>query len=238
MGNQELTPQPAPPQETNFLAVIARAAADPKVDVEKMQALLSMQLQISAKQAETEFNAALARMQPKLPKVAKRGAIIVNNQLRSKYARFEDVDDAVRPCLAEEGFSVVYGIGESATGVTVTAELRHVGGYVKRESLTLPIDNGGAKSAVQSHGSTIAYARRYLLVLLTNVLITDEDNDGQDKEPITQDQVNKILDLLQATNSSEKKLVQWAGVERLEDIPKSSYAKVVAGLEAKLGGKK
>src|SRR5437867_6950109 len=66
---------------------LAIAVADPRTDVEKMKALLDVQERLLKKQAEDAFNAAMSKLQPKLPQIDKNGAIVVRGQIRSRYAR-------------------------------------------------------------------------------------------------------------------------------------------------------
>src|SRR5882672_4680927 len=60
-------PVPAGPEPTNFLGVIVRAAADPRTDPTKMQALLNMQTQIEDREAQKAFTAAFIALQEELP---------------------------------------------------------------------------------------------------------------------------------------------------------------------------
>ena len=102
---------PATLAASTILSVIAKAAADPNVDVAKMQQLLDMQERLMARQAEAEFNEAMARLQPRLPRIQKKGDVKypVNKNAPDGpqkhafwFARIEDIDDAIRPLLNEE----------------------------------------------------------------------------------------------------------------------------------------
>jgi hypothetical protein len=238
LRGEQRSVQPSVQNDQNILAVIARAAADPSVDVNKMQSLLEMQRTIMKDMAEREFNAAMSRLQTKLPQVQKRGAVMVSGAVRSRYALLEDVDRAIRTPMAEEGFALNFGLSPGQGAITVVVELRHSAGHMKSESLSIPIDSSGSKNPVQAIGSTIAYARRYLTCLILNIVITDEDSDGQTAEPITSDQLNKILDLIEASGAKESALLKWLGVDRLEHIRQQDFPRVIAGLEQKLAGKK
>ena len=57
------------------LDVIARAAADPAVNVEKLERLLAIQQTIMADQRRTAFMGALAELQAVLPQLGKAGRI-------------------------------------------------------------------------------------------------------------------------------------------------------------------
>ena len=62
-------------ESTALLSVIERAARDPSVDLDRMERLLQMHRQLLQDRAKVAFSAALARLQPKLPIIAERGAI-------------------------------------------------------------------------------------------------------------------------------------------------------------------
>ena len=53
------------------LTVIARAASDPTVDVEKMRSLLDLQERIMDRQAETAFNASMQAAQSELKQIVR-----------------------------------------------------------------------------------------------------------------------------------------------------------------------
>jgi len=62
------------------------------------------------------------------------------------------------------------------------AIVTHAAGHNKRHHIDLPPDDSGAKgnvnkTGVQAAGSTNAYARRYLSLMIFNVS-TEDDNDG------------------------------------------------------------
>src|SRR4051812_41928358 len=102
--NREIQKQSA--DGTAFLELISRAASDPTVDVAKMKELLSMRVEIMAREAEMAFSQAMARLQPRLPRITKHGRICVNGVVRNTYARIEDIDAVIRPLYSEEGFSI------------------------------------------------------------------------------------------------------------------------------------
>ena len=88
-----------------LLEVIARAARDPSVDIDKMERLIAMQERVQARDAEVAFNAALAQLQPELPVIDERGGIRDRSgNIQSTYALWEDVNEDIRPYLAKYGF--------------------------------------------------------------------------------------------------------------------------------------
>lgn len=187
---------PPPAEVTSIsgglLEVIARAARDPSVDIDKMERLLEMQERVIAREAKTAYAAALAELQPLLPVISERGKILNRqSEVQSTYAFWEDVNEAIRPMLAEHGFSLSFRTGRDGDQVTVTGVLSHRDGHSEETTLTLPADGSGSKNAVQAVGSSISYAKRYTAFSLLNITTKGEDDDGEsatkylpNKEPI------------------------------------------------------
>lgn len=163
-----------------LLAVIARAARDPAVDIDKMERLLLMQERVQTRDAEIAFNEAFSEMQPKLPIITKSGQIIHKGVVISEFAEWENINEAITPVLAEHGFSLSFKPAEAKQHeIAVTAILRHRSGHKDEATLPLPIDSSGAKNAVQGVGSTLSYAKRYSATLLLNITTKGDDDDGE-----------------------------------------------------------
>lgn len=225
----------APPAES-LLAVIAHAVANPLVDVAKMERLLAMHQEITAEQRKVAFAAGMARLQAKLPQINKDGRIVVKGVERSRYARIEDIDVAIRPLLAEEGFAFSFDT-DSKDGklFTITCKLSHREGHSETKSIVLPMDASDYRSNVQSIGSTVSYGKRQLIKMHLNLIEKDEDDDGNGGAAvITEEQVRDLRTLLQDTKSNEKKFLELiAGVERLEDILAKDFKRCINAIEQK-----
>ncbi len=223
-------------QPQSILAVIARAAADPHIDVSKMQALLDMQERYEKRQAEIEFSAAMARLMPRLPRIEKNGTIPDNEgRIRSRFARYEDIDRVTRPLLAEEGFAISFRTEEPAPGmIRVIGTLAHRMGHSRESSVTVPIAAPPKATGTQAVGSSVSYGKRYVVVNMLNIVTVGEDNDGQgDSAPIGADQVLTIETLLQDTKTDRKRFLNWAQVTRIEDILEKNYQTAINALMAK-----
>lgn len=169
---------------TSLMAVISRAASDPNTDVDKLERLMGLYERITDRSAKEAYAAALADMQPELPVIDEKGAIKNNQQaVQSTYARWEDINDAIRPVLHKHGFALSFRPGRDPQGlVTVTGVLSHRLGHSEEATFTLPIDSSGAKNSVQAIGSSMSYGQRYTakaLLNLTSRLKEDRDDDGQ-----------------------------------------------------------
>lgn len=174
-------PAPALPEQTALLAVIARAASDPAVDLEKMERLLSLQERVMAKNAETDFNAAMRAAQAEMRPVA---ADADNKQTRSRYATYAALDRALRPVYTRHGFSISFDTGDSpADSILLLAYVSHSGGHTRTYRALMPADGKGAKGGdvmTRTHavGSGMSYGMRYLLKMIFNVAVGEDDDDG------------------------------------------------------------
>ena len=162
-----------------IISVIERAATNPDVDIDKMERLLAMHERITERDARSAFSTAMAEMQGELPTISEKGEITVNGAVRSKYARFEDINEAVRPILKRHGFAVSFRTKTDDQHISVTGILSHRQGHSEETTMQLPADMSGAKNTVQQVGSSVSYGKRYVLQALLNITTSGEDDDGR-----------------------------------------------------------
>jgi len=166
-------------ERSAVLQVIERAAANPQVDIEKMERLLAMHERILARDAKAQYIAALAELQPNLPIIRERGGIKNNSgAIQSTYALWEDINEAIRPILSEHGFALSFRCGQEGESIKVTGVLSHRAGHSEETTIILPVDKSGSKNAVQAVGSSTSYGKRYTAIALLNLTSTGEDDDG------------------------------------------------------------
>jgi hypothetical protein len=208
----------------SLLEVISKAARDPAVDIDKMERLLEMQERVEARQAEVAFAEAFAQMQPDLPAISMNGEIVHKGVVISQFSDWPNINKVVTPILAQHGFSLSFKPAKaSVAGQTaVTAILRHRLGYKDEATLDLPTDGSGAKNAVQAVGSSLTYAKRYAGVLILNLTIEGEDDDGSAAAPKIQHAAPRDLPFPQgpAKNKTELKALGrdlWRDVESIGD---------------------
>lgn len=203
-----------------LLEVIARAARDPSVDIDKMERLIAMQERVQTRQAIIAFNSALADMQPHLPVIGERGGIKDRaGNVQSTYALWEDINEGIRPFLAEYGFALRFAVQRAEDQISVTGILSHREGHSEQTTLTLPTDTSGSKNAVQAVGSSTQYGKRYTASALLNLTSTGEDDDGQrggQEHPVSVKQWEDLRKLIIATQSDEGKFLDYlVGANRL-----------------------
>jgi hypothetical protein len=174
----------APVNSTALMSFIERAAINPDFDVQKFGELLRMQREMEHDQARRAFNQAMADAQAVMPPVVRSAT---NTHLRNKYAKLEDMDREMRPIYTDHGFSVRFGSAPAPFEgyIRITCTVAHASGYFEENYLDAPItavgSQGGktATTSVQAVGSAVTYLRRYLLGMVFNIVLADEDDDGE-----------------------------------------------------------
>lgn len=220
----------------NFLAVIIRAASDPLTDVGKVRELLAMKKQLEDERKAQEFALALHTAQGLMPKIVKDGE---NPTTHSKFAKLESISTKIDPIAREHGFTHSYGTADSpiADHYRIVCDLTHTNGHSRRYFVDLPADGGGMKgtqnkSGVQAVGSTIAYGRRYIKVLIWDLVIVGEDKNGNRAKNAAPDKVvgkinaKQAASLTTALDVAEVDKVEFCKVYKIDspaDLPADLY---------------
>lgn len=221
----------------NMLQVIGELARDSTVNVEKFKELLAIKREEEALAAEREFNVALAEAQAEMPRVTRDA-----KSDKHKYVRLETVTKALDPLIAKHNFSLSFGMSDSPIDqhYRITAMLSHKDGHKREYFIDLPADTKGAKGGdnktqVQGIGSTISYGRRYLTLMIFNVAVTNEDDDGQGgkSEKITADQAAELIQMCAEREISKEQFCKVGKIEEVEDLLASKYETAKNWIEQK-----
>lgn len=228
MDNQVATVEDKP---ATLLQAIVAMASNPAVDVQKLDAILKMQERLEGRQAQVEFNGALARLAAKMPRVKKNGRVELGQGKGSyPFATWEDIDRIIRPLMAEEGFTLAFDSqprqGDGG-GLIVTGTLLHRDGHAKSASLPLSLDTGPGRNNVQAMGSTLSYGKRYCAEMLLNIVREGQDDDGArgGAEPITDEECAELSRGLSETSSNLTAFLQFMGVAMIPEIQKRDLAR-------------
>lgn len=240
--NQLATTEPNLPAEPidlsgGLLGVIARAARDPNVDIDKMERLLQMQERVQDRIAKAAYFDALAVLQPDLPVITERGGIKDRNgNIQSTYALWEDVNEAIRPLLAEHGFSLSFRVRRTDNEIIVTGVLAHRDGHSAETELSLPTDTSGSKNAVQAVGSSTSYGKRYTAFALLNITTQGEDDDGRkggDGAAVDDTQLVLLQGLASAVGADLQRFCKVFKVNSLKEVPASRFEEAKDALSSK-----
>lgn len=232
---------PALSDAAQVMGMIARLsqASPEKLNLESMDKLFAMRDKELTRIANQEFAEAFASMLPELPIIDEKGGIRDRaGNVQSTYAKWADVNEAIKPVLSRHGFSLSFrSPQQSASSVTVTGLLRHRGGATDETTLTLPMEVSGSKNPVQAVGSTLSYAKRYtagMLLNLTSRHSTEDDTDGVvETGPISNDQLIQLLDLMKTTATTSKFFCNFYAIDNEDQLPAGKFADAMGKLNAK-----
>jgi hypothetical protein len=170
--------------QSGLLSFIERASKDDTFDVAKFGELLRLQRDTEHDVARRAFNRAMAQAQAEMLPVARSAQ---NKHLGNRYAKLEDIDREMRPIYTRHGFSVRFGSAEPPQPgwMRVTCTVAHEAGYFEENYLDSPVTVAGSQGGrmavtpVQAVGSTVTYLRRYLEGMIFNIVLADDDDDGE-----------------------------------------------------------
>ena len=218
-------------ESSAIMSVIERVAMSPDADIEKLERMLDMQERVLDRNAKQAFTADLASMQVKMPRVVEHGT----GHNNAKFAKLEDINDAIRPVLQEFGFAVTFRIKHEGALIHVCTVLSHKQGHSEETTIVLPADTSGSKSAVQAIGSTISYGKRYGVCALLNIS-TGDDVDGNTaggSEAIDSEQLKQLLDAMKAAKVEQKDFCKSARIGLPHELLASRFEGAMNNLKAK-----
>lgn len=223
----------------SIMQVISRAASDPQTDVDKLERMMDLYERMEGKKAESAFNAALVAAQTEMRPVS---ADATNPQTRSDYATYARLDKALRPIYTKHGFSLSFDTGDGAPDgyVRVICHVSHSGGHSRTHHADMPADGLGAKgnavmTKTHATGSAMSYGMRYLLKMIFNVAIGEDDDDGNGAgvPRINEEQAAEIRRQIKELGADEKTFCKYMLAHNVEDIRADAYDDALKALEKK-----
>lgn len=236
-------------EQSQMVSMIERMAMSPEVDVEKLERLMAMQEKMLDREASQEYTRAMVRVQSEIQGVTRDKA---NPQTHSRFVSLEAMKKAVVPVYAREGFALSYGEADcpKENHVRVTCKVMHSGGHSENFFYDCPIDDKGIQGAVNktpTHGkaSAVTYGERYILKLIFNITIQDEDDDGNAAshmvEYITEEMSNILDAKLEENEIDREKFNSWLKrdlkVDSLDRVSMQAYKTVDARINSAIRAK-
>ncbi len=227
--------------EPTMLDIIREASIDPRVDVDKLAALMGLQERVEARDAERQFNADFCSAKLEMPRIAKRGKKDMGGKGIIPYATYEDLDAAIKPIEAKYGFTRSFVTVPGQPHAVMTLKLRHRGGHCENSSCIVAPDKGPGRNDIQEVGSGRSYAKRYLTKDIWDVITIGEDDDGNKAGAISQDQadtINSLISEIGMTAAGRDAFFKLADVQSIEEIPQRRYRDIMQALQSKRAAKK
>lgn len=221
-----------------LITMIERAARDPSIDIDKMERLVAMQERAQARAAEQSFNEAMSKAQAEMRRVSADSS---NPQTRSRYASYAALDKSMRPIYTKNGFALSFGTEEGAPAdyVRVTCHVTN-SGFTRKYQIDMPADGKGAKGGdvmTKTHavGSAATYGQRYLLKMIFNVAIGDDDdgNRAGNGELINDEQLSQIQSLIVEKAADIGRFCNHFKINNVSELPLSRFAEASNLLRAK-----
>lgn len=238
------------PPEPKTLVDRLRQISDGK-DVAIAKEILTMIREEESLQARRAFNGAMLECQSQIPPITRDS---FNKHTKSKWAKLEKISRIADPIIRKNGFTLSYGMATSPLPdhYRVVCDVSHVGGDTRRYDADVGMDSKGPKgegnkSLAQGSGSSVTYARRYLKVMVFDIVIDGEDNDGNgsrvDKviesgamqmktdvpangeqvDVCSEDQLMKVRDAIAGCGVSDKTFCKHFQIEKVSQLPAASF---------------
>lgn len=213
------------------------------VDPATVREMLSFGKELERDAAEKAFDQAMAAAQGEITVIATN---MVNPQTRSRYVDYAKLDRALRPIYHRHGFALSFNDGEIARPEWVRIEcyVSHVSGHTRIYHKDMPADGKGAKGndvMTKTHavGAAQSYAMRYLLRMIFNVAVGEEDRDGNPPsaggEPITEAQRDELLALIEEVGGSAEIFCRYYKVQAVPELPANMFDRAKSALLKKKG---
>lgn len=225
---------PATGDAKSILAVAVEKGIDPA----SIQKLVELVWKQEERTAAREFADALRAFQERCPAIVKKKRADISTRgggaYSYRYAPLDQIAATVDPLLHELGLAYSWDSRTDGEQMTVTCTLRHLSGHRETASFTCPTTsrNPGMSDA-QKSASAMTFARRQTLTAILGITTADEDVDGGDDTPITEEQAAQIRDLISAYDVNEAKFLVYMKAERVEDIRAEDFGLAVNALKAK-----
>lgn len=223
-----------------LIDLIEKVVTNPEVSVEKIKALMDMQLLLEDRQAEKAFDAAMIEAQDDVQALAWDK---VNREKDSRNVSYPKIDKMLRPVRKKHGFTMSWDTepGPTVDIAILCCDVSHKGGHRRRYRTPMPIDGqgpkgGGVMTKPQAVNSGTSYGMRNLAKMIWNIpmLVDKEDTDGNAPyETITEQQAADLRALAEETKSDIKKFCEYYKIDQLENLPKSSFKSAVTAFEKK-----
>jgi hypothetical protein len=224
----------------SLLAVIYRAAMDPRCDLDRMERLFMMHREMENQVREREFDAAMSSAQGEMRAIAVDRR---NDQTRSDYASYYALDKAIRAIYTKHGFTLSF----SAKEISGTSEMIRINcrvgnkcGFARDYDIPMPADGKGAKGGdvmTKTHalGSAATYGMRYLLKMIFNLAIgggkDDDDGNAAGGAYITDEQIATIENLIIDTKTNKEKFLKYMNLRSVAETPAKRYRDVISAIQ-------
>jgi ERF superfamily len=231
---QKLTTIPPKQEGPPILHVFERALRDVSLPIERAREIYQLQREIEFDLAEREYMRVRSLVDQELEPVARDAS---NAQTKSRYATLPQVIQAIRPIYSKHGIVVEFDTADSPHGeawIRVLAFVKHDAGYKHTFHVDMPADGKGAQGRdvmTRTHAtmSAVTYGRRCLLLMIFNIAVGGEDDDGnaagrkvpEPLEPpamLNEEQEDRLLKAIEDSGREQSWFRDFAKIDELHEL--------------------
>ncbi|SOB60610.1 conserved protein of unknown function [Pseudodesulfovibrio profundus] len=213
---------------TNMVMEAMQRGATP----EQIEKFIGMQERIERREAEKAYVAAMTAFKANPPKIFKDKHVAFGNT-KYNHATLANITTVVGAALAEHGLTASWQTDQDEAKIVVSCRITHILGHSESTTLHTMPDNSGGKNSIQAIGSAVTYLQRYTLLALCGLATHEHEDDGAMSEPINDEQLATIEDMISEYGVDRPKFLGWCKVGKLSDIKAADFKKVLAALKSK-----
>lgn len=235
----------APPKDVSIEQILYVAVQNRDgVNADTLEKLVELKERIEAKEAEKEFNQAMAKFQNECPIIEKKTTAKDERSGKEyfRYAALEDIIDAIKEPLASNGLSYKFD-SQLIEGkrIRVDCTVTHEMGHRVTSTFESEIDGTARMNAIQKNGSTITYGRRFSLMMALGLIAKGEDDDGMSAGSIevqlTEKQQKELEESVAGFPDLLKKLKRAYNISDLKYLPVEKYDECVSRINTYIDSK-
>lgn len=218
-------------------AELIASAVKSDTDLDQLEKLLKLQERWETSEAKKAYNKAMAEFKANPPKIDKDKRVSYktsNGRMDYRHASLANVCEKINTELSKHGLSASWTTKQNGS-IIVTCKITHAQGHSEETALSAAADTTGSKNSIQAIGSTISYLSRYTLLCLTGLATVDQDDDGKQADPecISADEAIHIQNEIANVDGNMGKLLKFVKADKVENILKSDYSKVLKLIDDK-----
>lgn len=221
-------------QANPLLGMLTQLATNQNFNVEAFKAVVDLVREEKDAQAKADFRRDFAAFQSEMPSIRKGG----KGHNGKPHERLEDIFEGTKELRQKYGFSLNHSVKQDANSITIVAILGHRSGYEMTAEMRLPLDNSGSKNAVQAHGSTSTYGKRYTAMAVLGLAASDDvDDDAQAAtgSTITDEQAEALANAIEFAGASEDRFKKHFKISELSKLPQSRFSDAMEMLKRRAG---
>lgn len=209
--------------------------------VEILERLMDLRDREADREARLGFQEAFAEFHRRCPPIPRdtKGKQLANHEGTGKntlmFAGLETIQRIVDPILHELGFSYAFTVPQATErSLQVRCDLFHTD-HIRTSVMVVPIPNIPKASGAQNFTGARTTGKRLTLSDVLGIATEDADASGPTAEVLTvdDDELKALQDLVTRKDVQIGRVLEFAGVPSLSDVPAASYGMLKRFLETR-----